>query len=368
MSEPSLQQAISYIYDLEKNNYLMTRAIAELETELKKPIVYPQVGGCPQKPQLLKISKTPERRRGVSALVGGFLGPSIGLVSSGLLFLFILFISGIVGAFGNGEAAESIISIAFTLIFGVLFVGFPSTFIPPVGIGVGIGLVLELMAYKKELKKVAKKDAVIEKKNQELMDEYNKQLDDFNDRTKKAQDKARSEYNARRAVLLAEKQETESRLSESTSLCQALYEKMGIDEQFRNLVPIGYMDEFLRLRIATELEGNGGLYDRVRQDLRNDQMRCTLKEIVTEFRSGINRLIDSNHRIHEQLTDINMQCDQMVANSIREINLLARQNELQQNSQKLLREVRNSSAMTEYHTARIAREEQYRIYMEYYRK
>ena len=363
MAEYSLKQAISYIYDLGKNNYLMTRAIIRLDQQLEKTVVPTKIQGCPLKPRLRAQIRKPENNTVVSGVLGGVLSfllcgclsfviaPYFYIIAVALMEV----LAELLGALINARIEfdyvwMTIVIIAVYLAFVMLIVCGSVT----------LGACIGKRAYKKNLEKVEKENHKIKESNNLLTAEYEKAMIQYEARLNDVQER----FKAHRNALYSQKDTLQKRLMKSRVLCYDLYETIGIDNDFRNLVPIGYMEEFLRLGIATRLEGDRQLYDRVRSDLREDEMKYTMKEIVY----GIDRLINQNHRIYEQLTSINAQCDQMVANSAKEIELLSQQNELCKDSQKMLKEVEKNSALTQYHTSRIEKEERYRNYMDYIRK
>lgn len=81
---------------------------------------------------------------------------------------------------------------------------------------------------------------------------------------------------------------------------EEMYNIFGIDKRFRNIVPIGYMQEFSELGISRQLEGTNGLYYLIMQELRWDQMQYTLEEIS----SKLSKIINQNRKIYSVLCSI----------------------------------------------------------------
>lgn len=123
------------------------------------------------------------------------------------------------------------------------------------------------------------------------------------------------------------------------------YNEIGIDKDYRYLIPIGYMNEFLRLGIATKLTGVDGLYYLVREELRMDQMQASLDEISDK----LDQIIDNQHRLHEQLVSMNEKCEQMI-----QIELY--------NSKNLDKVIRNTGVIA-YNSERARRELEYQSFL-----
>ena len=101
------------------------------------------------------------------------------------------------------------------------------------------------------------------------------------------------------------------------------------------------MNEFLRLGIATKLEGADGLYYLIRKELRMDQMQYTMNEIS----SKLDTLIDKTHELHSDLLNINSKCDKLVNATIR--------------AASSAESAAVNSAITAYNSERIAKEQEY---------
>lgn len=127
---------------------------------------------------------------------------------------------------------------------------------------------------------------------------------------------------------------------------------MGLDNKYRNIVPIGYMEEFIRLGISDHLEGVDGLYYLIRRELRDDQLNYTLNEISNK----LNILIDSNHQLYSEINIMNNKCDAIVAQTAKTAQICA-------NNSKQLSQIASNTEVTAYNSQRIAAEAEFTNYM-----
>ncbi len=144
------------------------------------------------------------------------------------------------------------------------------------------------------------------------------------------------------------------------------YVKIGIDRDYRQLIAVGYMYDFMRLGIATKLEGADGLYYLIRKELRYDQLQATMDEISAK----LDTLIDQNSLIYSELKKIDRKCSDIVKNTA-EIafntakiasNTTNINSQVQKNNETL-EKLAKSSAINNYITERIRREQRYQHYL-----
>jgi len=114
-------------------------------------------------------------------------------------------------------------------------------------------------------------------------------------------------------LLFQQKAKLLQKMQQSKLLLKELYDRMNLNEKFRNLIPIGYMHEFLNLGISTKLEGVDGLYYLIKQELRQDQMSCTLERIVEQ----LDTIIENQNEIKQDLKNIDRKCDRMLDETIK---------------------------------------------------
>lgn len=303
----NLYDAISGLYDMELNNYLMTRSISQLDDEIsslgkkkyfEEPVQFKAEGGDES-----VVNATWYSAFGVG-MVGAIIAAVIGMSTSGffvgLLFTFVgLIVGAIIGAIAGNTISKS----------------------------------RDNKIYK---------EAFDEKK-----EKYVRNIK--NDALRVEEENRKKQYLKRQRDLLVE------RKTEASRKLNSFYMAVGIDKNYRNLIPIGYMYEFMSLGIATKLEGADGLYYLVRRELRADQMQYTLDEISFK----LDTIIDNQHRIYGELTEINNKCDRIISETVKSAELAARNNEM-------LSVAVANTAITAYNSERIASEAKFQSYMTMY--
>lgn len=154
------------------------------------------------------------------------------------------------------------------------------------------------------------------------------------------------------AYLKQEQDKLIKRKNASLKKLREFYDTMGLDNKYRNIVPIGYMEEFIRLGISDHLEGVDGLYYLIRRELRDDQLNYTLNEISNK----LNILIDSNHQLYSEINIMNNKCDAIVAQTAKTAQICA-------NNSKQLSQIASNTEVTAYNSQRIAAEAEFTNYM-----
>ncbi|MBQ4569921.1 MAG: hypothetical protein IJA62_07735 [Ruminococcus sp.] len=266
MSE-NLKKGIAILYDMEMNNYLMTRAIEKLNYKISG-LGYSQKINAPRKESGDYCTVTVGVAGGV---IGAVLGLIIGLLS-GCLSDSPFFIFDRMGEVIKNILKTMLICAVVGLVLGLI-----------------IGLFIDIFegrAAKREYK--------------ESMREYYQQVNDDNNRV--ALEKQQVNY------LVKQRDALKYKLSQSKQILNQFYNRMNIAANYRNLVPIGYMNEFIRLGIATKLEGTDGLYYLVRNELRADQFYHTLEEISGK----LDVIIDQNNRMYAELINTNKKVDNLI--------------------------------------------------------
>ncbi len=298
--ESNLRQAIDILYDMEINNYMMTRSIKEIDRKISglgriKNIAEPTLS---------------EPYTEVKAWAGGgmFIGAGLGILI------------GLFSSCGGGLGAG---------IINVLKLGF-------IGYVVGIlsGTILGMVRKSAERSKD-------KKKYQEDLREYSRKI---------ANDDRRVELeNQQIAYLKKQKANLCIKLAQSNHLLKQFYNKVNIDETYRNLVPIGYMVEFMRLGIANKLEGADGLYYLVRRELRDDMLRRSLDEIS----SKLDVIIDNQSRLYQELKNTNKKVDKLIQTTI-------------DNSRRMensLNKIEYNTGIAAYNSQRAAKEASYQSFL-----
>lgn len=304
MNEIELQQGIEILYDMELNNYYTERGIRRLDYEINNLARSRNIAA----PIRREVYIFPYDDSAVALWVWAFFGALLGLLycckPSGFFDLFFeIFV----------HFDEAIRGVIVGAICGVV-VGFICFFIRCIG----------------EKKKCEQEyEANLRIYNEEV------QMDTIRIENEKKQQK----------ILIGQREVLKNRLATARNYLNDFYDRVGIDKNYRYLIPIGYMSEFLQLGIATKLTGIDGLYYLVRKELRMDQMQASLDEILDK----LDQIIDNQHMLHGQLVSMNEKCEQMI------------QTELH-NSKSLDKVIRNTG-VTAYNSERARRELEYQSFL-----
>lgn len=254
MSEKELGEALNAIYELEKERYQTMRLNEELTVKagryaIPKKIA-PVPGFHPQKAEGF----------GFAALLAVF-GGVFGAIS------FYLFLKAL-----DEPDLPAILIVLFSFAGWVLW-----TAVCAFGMG-WLGGWVDSHLYKKTVKK----------ERQAWEHEVAPRVEAY--QAAVAEDEGRV---LREKVIVAGINEEQCRLRElerkESETLNELYEKSGIGEDYRKLIPMRYMANFFNLGIARKLEGTDGLYYLVRQELRADQFNASLKEISAKMDTIIGR-------------------------------------------------------------------------------
>ena len=351
MENISLKQAISAIYDMELNNYLMTRAVKSLDGALHKQL--PRTADDFDMPEKPTQPKAPVDDTGIAAntITAAIIGAIGGAV--------IKFVVGIVNyliAYNSASTGgqDAVVDNAPSLIFE----GFWTWVLIFAAIGAVIGVFLAVSG--KKTYKIRYKEYKSQCDAYDLaMKEYEADCKKYENLKDQSEREWEVKNEVRKNAIIQQKEQLHSRIEESSTLLSNLYNTVGIDEKFRNIIPMAYMNEFIELGISTKLEGADGLYYLVRKELRMDQMQYKLDTIITK----LDTLIDQQHSIYGELLNLNMKCDNMISATIRQTDAMLTQNHLINNQNKLLTNIESNTAIAAYNTERIAKEQEYQSYM-----
>ncbi len=304
--ERSIKDEISILYDMETNNYLMERAISKLDKKInslgKKGYIPKPVKRKFEHDYLHELGMTETMT--LCATIGAILGALIGFFTEG-------FWSGVLDLF-----------------IGALISGF---------IGIPIYIITYYVKKNKALKEI---DKVY---TRECLEARKKAADDAR-RVKRELEQKKLLIDQKRILL--------KKYEESRRLIPLLYDSIGIDEKFRNLIAMGYMNEFIRLGISTKLSGTDGLYYLIMQELRWDQMQYTL----TEISNRLSEIIDNQRSLYRELVDINAKCDRIVRDTTASVEKAERNNEL-------CEELINQTQIATYAAERAERELMFQNYL-----
>ena len=302
---------LSILYDMEKNNYLMARAVNRLNRQISGLGLV----GNSAKPQLVlppsKIPSTAFSFFCVFGAIGGFIGA----------------INAFIKSFDHGFLA---------VIFGGLLAAIVYFFL----VGFCVGLVGAVLG--------ALLGRLSDNKSKRIAEEvYANQMKKY--QAKMQHDNLRVEREiAQRNLLIQQRDTLLNRLKESESRLQAFYIAMQIDSKFRNIIPIGYMFEFSRLGIAQHFDGTNGLYYLTMEALRQDQLQRTLIEISEK----LDQIIENQHRLKDDIRALNVTCDRLLNETIHVSQQLVEGN-------RHIENIEENTELSAYHAERAAKELEY---------
>lgn len=343
MAETYLKQAMSILFDMEKNNYLMTKAIMELEQKMRTEFVPPKEPERPYigpEPSIHKINVKDCIATGTVG--GGFVGGLATIIITAVYF----------GLIADGIGFTDSAEINAILIFLIWVLGAIA--------GAIIGSVQELMRENKKKK-------TSELKYTKYLDEkraYETALSEHNANYRVKVSRSKQEYEKKKEALRALKAQLIGKLSSSQTNLAQFYNTIGIDVKFRNIVPIAYMTEFLNLGISTKLEGADGLYYLTMKELRMDQMQYKLDSIA----SKLDTIIDRQHSLYTELTAMNINSERLISASINQTDALLRQNALIGKQNAIAAEIEKNTAIAAYNSERTAKEAEYQSYLQRYNR
>ena len=314
MKESKNKEAIKLLYDMEMNNYKMTRTISRLNYEISC-LGNPAYIHEPAEPQY------PEFSRGevgcLPITLGGILGLVFGIALS-------------VPAFEDG-------------FFG-FFLGM---FCLALGLGLGVFVGWGCGVIKKEIDRTNREDEAYKKSKANYVIEcelYEEKMQ--NDAIRVEKEKRQ------KAILIAERDFLIQRREHAQEFLKKCYVTIGIDAMFRSLIPIAKMYEIVSLGITDRFGGENGLYDRVRRELREDAFYVKLEEIIQK----LDTIISQNDRLYQEIGYLNQQCEKMISASRQSAQLAAQNNVLLQQAIK-------NTEISAYHAERIAAEERYQSFL-----
>lgn len=309
MTKEELQQGISILYDMELNDYLMERTINELDE---------QIGSLGYKKRFSQPQKKSVSANFDYCVWCGFIFAVIGAI--------IMLINGYV-TYPGGFFVKLIEGILEGILGAV--------------IGGIVGIIIGAFVA------ICKKGAAKEEEDRKYQENLAKL-----ESAKKSDNIRVSNEIEQMKILSKERNLLTHRKNEARQKLSKYYSIMNIDSNYCHLLPIGYMYEFIRLGISTHLEGADGLYYLVRKELRMEQLQYSVEEISQK----LDTIIDNQHEIYSQLSDMNDKCDVMISQAVKSAKANA------QNKVLLEQAVKNSS-ITAYNSERLTREVGFQNFM-----
>ena len=301
-----LQQGISILYDLELNDYLMAKAISKLDSEINS------LG-------LKRNINKPTKK----------IADTEGFYWTGVITVSIAAIAAVIGAICGFIKTDGF----FMKLLGAVGEAIAYAFYGGIA-----GLVIAIVVC--SIRRThAESDA--EKDFKEDWKRYEKEID---------MDKHRVSRELKQKEFLIQQRNTlVARRNEAAKKRNKYYNIIGIDPKYRNLVPIGYMNEFARLGISRKLEGADGLYYLVRNELRFDQMQCTLNDIAYK----LDTIVDKQRELYAEVLQINKQCDRMVSLTVQSA----------KKTEKAIGQVVENTSIAAYNSERISQELAFQNFM-----
>lgn len=279
MRSDDIKQGIEYLYELESEKVFLEDTIEGVKREMRTL-------GHEITIQYDEPRKEENKYESSNILVWG------GMVA-GCIY-------GFIWGVRNGHGSSGL-DVIITVPIGLLFCGV---------VGMSIGCVLDYVV-----------STINRIKRQKVIDEEHEIKTRNAKRTYEAavrEDKIRMKVELSRKTALRENvNELKNSLEENEKELNSLYDTLSILPEYRGFIQIGYMYQMVRIGIEPRLTGDKGLYDRVRRELRADNIEKKLDQI----RSAI---IDSNNRLYGAISEINSRANRMITAINRETEQLAR--------------------------------------------
>ena len=153
---------------------------------------------------------------------------------------------------------------------------------------------------------------------------------------------------AEKRILIAKRNMLKQKMSESGRLLYDMYLKSGIDKNYWGIIPIGYMNEFLRLKITDHLGGTDGLYYLVKREIKTDRLQYT----VDEINSKLDTIIDNQSRIYSDLLDMKNKGDRLIRETVRKA-------EIESKNNRTLKKIECNTALDAYYSQQAQAELKY---------
>lgn len=312
MSE--LQRGIQTIYNMEQNIYLMQNVLNDLDGQISR------LGKQ-------EHFSEPEKRT-VYADFDNYIGKSTG---ASVLIAFIISIINIFikleKAGGGALSGAKFSALGSGFVFGFW------CFVIAIAIGLIIGSIITF-AKKSEQQDRAKR------KYERAYKNYLEKIDN---------DTARVNVElAEKRILIAKRNMLKQKMSESGRLLYDMYLKSEIDKNYWGIIPIGYMNEFLRLKITDHLGGTDGLYYLVKREIKTDRLQYT----VDEINSKLDTIIDNQSRIYSDLLDMKNKGDRLIRETVRKA-------EIESKNNRTLKKIECNTALDAYYSQQAQAELKY---------
>lgn len=312
MSE--LQRGIQTIYNMEQNIYFMQNVLNDLDGQISR------LGKQ-------EHFSEPEKRT-VYADFDNYIGKSAG---ASVLIAFIISIINIFikleKAGGGALSGAKFSALGSGLVFGFW------CFVIAIAIGLIIGSIITF----------AKKSEQQDRAKRKYERAYKNYLEKIDNDTARVNAEL-----AEKRILIAKRNMLKQKMSESGRLLYDMYLKSGIDKNYWGIIPIGYMNEFLRLKITDHLGGTDGLYYLVKREIKTDRLQYT----VDEINSKLDTIIDNQSRIYSDLLDMKNKGDRLIRETVRKA-------EIESKNNRTLKKIECNTALDAYYSQQAQAELKY---------
>ncbi len=277
LTEHNLCRGVELAFEMEKSAHIAGRGIAQLNYKIKNLAI-------PQKPD------KPKQREAKSSFLDtcSFLGSLLGGLGVAIGAVY-----GIVGAFIN-----------YDFLFAILMFLITGALCGAIGglIGAAAGFIISWVV-----------SAIKEEKDKRYYEEaYKKDLEWYESAVVRDEVRVKNEL-VQKAFLEDQKRVLVDRNMAIRRSLNELYDTLGLDEQYRNIIAIGYMYELLSLNVSRKLEGVDGLYYLVRQELKFD----VLKEMLSQILDKLDEVIGNQERLYREMKSVRQRCDDMISSTMK---------------------------------------------------
>lgn len=339
MTETRLKKTVDYLYDMEINNYLMEQTICALKSRIDS------LGHLtpPEKQSLENENVKPEKYNGGgNALFFAFIGAILGGIITVIVCL-IKYFSYVANHWDFTAVVKALPNALFKLFIYTLLGALCTALV-----GAIIGFFVDRTS-KNRFDQKAQRDAqATNRKNKKINAQ---RTNDYNKR-KMEYDQLLSKEMSLKRILTSEREALIKKKVCSQVNLSLFYSNSGLAQEYCHVVPIKYMSDYIRLGISTRLEGDRGLYDRIRQDVRADMFQASLNNISHQ----LNSMNNYERAILNELQKQTEKSDIMIANSTP---LLSQASPILFNNESFIKRTIDNSEVTKYIQRRIRIEKEY---------
>lgn len=265
IKEDNLKRAVFILYDMELNNYLITRAIQKINAQIA--------------PLGLEKNHTPPKKKQSKVSFWNIFGAiALNAVTIGVV---LGAVAGVLSMFFGGN----LISYILWPIAVPLFAAYGGL----TGLAAAIIIAAVIKIISRSIKR-KKNDAI-----------YQNEYAEYQEKVLADKQRLEAEF-TQKQTLTEQLKELKEKLEISEKLLLEFYEISELSIEFRHIIPVGYMYEYAKLGAANGLDG---LCDLVRNDIKNNAAFNALSDTVDDHSA-------QQREIHRELRRSNGECDMMV--------------------------------------------------------